>query len=433
MRRPLALGGVLVFAATAVAAEETAVALTFEQALRRAVDKNLTVARAREEVVAAKATKRAIFSIVLPKITASGSLTRNSEEVAFGSGADARTILPENDWTTRITVQQPIFAGLRDLRAYSQARVGVEGAQDLVAAAEDAALLRVAADYLAAVQGMGLIDVEQQSLELARDRRRHAQNLLEAGETTRVEVLRAETAIKAAERRVIAARQMRNAAIGRLRVGLLLEGDVQVQEPSAPLTPPPDEATLLDRAERERPEARQAAHQLRFAELEVQKEWGAYLPIVTAEAGYVRQKVEFPKDRFGYAALRFTVPLFQGSDVSGRVAAARARRRQAEMALDEARRAVREDVHIAVLDLEAARTSAKLAEEQLAAAEEEHQQTLERYRSQEATALDMEAAETSLADARRAVVSGRLEQRLAELRAWATGGSLKTAVLEGVR
>ena len=404
--------------------------LTFEQAMKRALESNLAVSRAREEIAAVQGQKSAIFSLVLPKLSADGSFTRNSDEVAFGSGPDARTILPQNDWNFRLTVQQPIFAGLREKKAYDQSKVGLAAARDAVAATEDGALLQVAADYLTAVHGEVLLEVEGRNLALAEQRRTHAQNLFEAGETTRVEVLRADTAIKAAQRRLVAARQLRDAALGRLRVGLVLDGPLAVREPERVIDPPPDEAALQERAALRRPEILQARHALKMAELEIGKQWGAWLPVVSAEAGYVKQKVMFPKDEFSYARVQMSVPIFQGKDVSGRVAHARAKRRQAEMSLDEARRMVREDVHLALLQLEAARTNLALATEQLAAAEEEYKQTFERYRSQEATALDVEAAESSLSESRRAAVSGRVELRLSELKAWAAGGALKSALME---
>ena len=77
---------------------------------------------------------------------------------------------------------------------------------------------------------------------------------------------------------------------------------------------------------------------------------------------------------------------------------------------------------------ETARASEALAREQLAASEAEHEQTFELYRQQEATALDLEAAEASLTEARRASVTARLDQQLAELKVWLAAGSLKSAL-----
>lgn len=431
----LAAAALCVPAAAQTAAEVARPMLTFEDAIARALRSSPAVLSARQEIEAAQGQRRAVLSSVLPHVTATGSLVRNTAEVTFGSGEDLRTILPRNDWNYRLTLSQPVFAGLRDRKAYSQAGVGIDLAREGMREAEDETLLRVAGDYLDAVQAQALIEVERKNLGLAAQRRVQAQNLMEAGEATRVDVLRAETAVKAAERRVVAAQQRLREAEGRLRVGLALDpAEFAVQEPVTMALPPlPEEGILLRQAEERRPNLRRAAASVRIAELEVSKQKGAYLPVITADAGYVRQKTTFPKDQYGFAALRFTVPLFQSGEVGARVATARARQRQAELALEDARRAVREDVHTSLHALQTARTNLALAQEQLDTAEAEYQQTFELYRSQEATSLDVESSEAALAEARRAAVTGRLELRLAELTVWAVAGQLRPALAKEVQ
>ena len=151
---------------------------------------------------------------------------------------------------------------------------------------------------------------------------------------------------------------------------------------------------------------------------------------MTADAGYVWQKTSFPTDRYGYAALRFIVPIWQSGEIGARVAFARARERQAQLVLEEQRRAVQEDVRRALLDLETATTSLALSEDQLRAAEAEYQQVFDLYRSQEATSLDIQSSETNLNDARRAVVVSRLGRLLSELGVYFAAGDLKSAVLK---
>jgi len=404
--------------------------LTFEEALRRALDANTSVSRARAEVNAADAQRRTFLSYVLPRLGATGGLIRNSEEVAFGGADFQRIILPLNDWNVRLTVQQPVFAGLREQRAYQQAKEGVRAAEQGVRGTEDQILLRTASNYIQAVGGEELVRVEEQTSALARDRLREARNFFEAGETTRVDVLRAESAVKAAERSIALARRNRDAALGLLRIDLNLDGDFQVSEPSLALPARPDEALLLQQAEETRTDVRQAKSALRIAQLEVSKQKGAYLPTVTADAGYVWQKTSFPTDRYGYAALRFIVPIWQSGEIGARVAFARARERQAQLVLEEQRRAVQEDVRRALLDLETATTSLALSEDQLRAAEAEYQQVFDLYRSQEATSLDIQSSEANLNDARRAVVVSRLGRLLSELGVCFAAGDLKSAVLK---
>ena len=407
--------------------------LTFEEALRRALDANTSVSRARAEVNAADAQRRTFLSYVLPRLGATGGLIRNSEEVAFGGADFQRIILPLNDWSLRLTLQQPVFAGLREQRAYQQAKEGVRAAEQGVRGTEDRILLRTASDYIQVVGGDALVNVERQTLALARDRLREARDFFEAGETTRVDVLRAESAGKVAERRLALARRDRGAALGRLRIDLNLDGDFEVSEPSLSLPARPDEALLLQQAAETRADVRQAKSALRIAELEVSKQKGAYLPTVTADAGYVWQKTAFPTDRYGYAALRFVVPIWQSGEIASRVTLARERERQASLSLEEQLRTVQEDVRRALLDFETATTSLALSEEQLRAAEAEHAQVADLYRSQEATSLDIQSSETNLSEARRAVVVSRLARLLSELDVYFAAGDLKSAVLKEVQ
>ena len=428
----LALAGVAVpaWAADVVAPAATGRTLTFDEALRRALLANASVGRARAEVGAADAQRRVSLSFILPRLQATGGLIRNSEEVTFGGTDFERVILPRNDWNLRLLLSQPVFAGLREQRAYQQAKEGVRVAEQGVRATEDRILLRTAADYITVVGGDALVKVADETLTLARDRLKDAREWLEAGETTKVDVLRAESAVAAAERQMALARRDREAARGQLRIDLDTDDAFEVVEPTLQLPPRPDEALLLQRAEETRGDVAQARSVLRIAELEVAKQKGAYLPTVTADAGYVWQRTAFPTDRYGYAALRFNVPIWQSGETSARVNLARERERQARLTFDEAVRTAHEDVRRALLDLETATTSLALSEEQLRAAEAEYEQVADLYRSQEATSLDIQSSETNLNDARRAVVVSRLARFFAELGVQFAAGDLKSAVVK---
>lgn len=402
--------------------------LTFQEAVARALEVNNSVERARADIGVADANRRQLFSNVLPRISLNGATTRNSTEVAFGSGADARIILPRNDWNYRVVLAQPIYAGRRELRAYSQAKIGVENAREAERGTEDAVLLRVASNYLAAVNADRRIAIERRNIELAQKRRNQSQAFYEAGEVTKVDVLRAETAIKASQRVLAVAEQSRENAVSGLRADLDLDGPIAVASSDKPLPDVPAEGALVAQAEQDRPDVQVAENNLRIATLEVQKQRGFWLPVVTFEGGYVDQKAPFPTSRYSFGRLNFNVPLLQSGEVEARVAGARARELQAKLDLDTARIDAREDVRRALSDLHAAETSLGLAGDQLTAAEAEYQQEFELYRAQEATSLDLAASETSLADARRAVAEETLNRDLAELRVWYAAGALKTAV-----
>ncbi len=405
--------------------------LTFDAALARALVVNNTIERARQEIGIASAARDQLLSAVMPRITLNGDLTRNSIEQTFGEGPDSIAILPRNDWAYRITLNQPIYAGKRELRAYSQAKLNVENAREGSRGSEDAALMRVSSSYLAVLNSDRRVDVENRNIELAGRRLQQARAFFEAGEVTKVDVLRAETAQKAAQRLLAVAVQQREHAVAGLRTELDLDGAIDVSTPERALAPLPDEATLIARAQEARADVDIAENNVRIAALEVRKQRGYWLPVVTFDGGWIQQRTPFPANQYAYGALRFSVPIFQSGEVTARVAGAKSFEKQAQLALEEARVAAREDVRRALADLRSAEIGLQLANEQLLAAQAEYEQAFELYRAQEATSLDVSSSETSLADARRAVAEETLNRELAELRVWYAAGAIKDAV--GIR
>ncbi|HEX6904778.1 MAG TPA: TolC family protein [Thermoanaerobaculia bacterium] len=416
-------------------AQEPAAAptLTFQEALRRALEANPNTARARSDVSVAEAQLRQLRSAILPRVELNGSATRNSDEVTFDANGFEATILPENDWRYDVTLSQPIYAGGRELKALRQGRLNTSSAQQGVVQSEEQVLLGTATFYLAVVQGDELLAVERQNLELAERRRAQAQAFYEAGEVTRVDVLSADADTKAAQRAIASAEQVRGTAVSRLREALALDlapgGSFQVQDPKLTFPRLPDAETLVREAQANRPEVRQAELTVEINRLEVAKQKAARLPTVRGELSFFNQASNFPAERYGAFTVNLTLPIWDSGEIASRVRTAEERRRQAEITLEENKRAVREDVLEALLDLQTAETSLALARDQLAAAEAEHQQTFELYRAQEATSLDLQAAESSLVAARRAVVTESLSRDLAELSVWSATGTLKNTIL----
>ena len=417
---------ILIFLCAAGVSAQTR--LTFDDALVRALEVNNTVERTREDIAFAGAVRDQLLSSVLPRITFNGDLTRNSIEQRFGEGDESIAILPQNDWAYRITLEQPIYAGRRELRAYSQAKLNVENAREGTLASEDGALLRVASNYLAVLNADRRVEVEELNIGLAERRLVQAQAFYDAGEVTKVDVLRAETAQKVAQRQRADAVALRERAESNLRAELDLDGDIEVVLPDRKAPPLPDEATMIARAEGTRPDVDIAENNVRIAELEVQKQRGYWLPVVTFDGGFIQQKTPFPASSYSYGAFRLSVPIFQSGEVIARVAGAKSRERQAEIDLLDAKVTVREDVRRAYIDLRAAETGLQLANEALVSAQAEYDQSFELYRAQEATSLDLAASEATLANARRAVTEETLNRQLAELRVWFAAGAIKEAV-----
>jgi outer membrane protein len=407
--------------------------LTLQQALRRALEANASTATIRSQIAASEAQVRQLRSSILPHVDLDTAYTRNSNEVAFDVNGFRATILPRNDWSARLNFSQPIYAGRRELMALNQGRLTVRSGEANLRSTEDMVLLSTASNYLGIVQGDALMDVEQKNLALTRSRLKQAQAFYEAGEQTRVDVLRAETDQKASERALAAAMQSRDLSASRLRLNLALDeppgAPLKVAAPDLKFPPLPAPEALIAQAQDNHPAVQRAALALQIAQLETSKQGAARLPTVRAEGDVLRQRTSFPADQTAALTIRLTMPIFDSGEISAKVAVAREQQRQAEIALAEARRQVREDVLQALLDLQTAEKDLALAKEQLAAAEAEYNQSFELYRAEEATSLDLQTSEAALASARRAVVNGTLSRDLSELNVWSAAGLLKKQIL----
>ena len=170
--------------------------------MKRSLEANPQVRGARAEVEVAQAQRKFYRSAVLPQVSFSGSQTTNAEEVTLDFEGQNVTILPQNDYSYSVTLAQPIFAGGRELKTIRQAGLAVDSARAGVRSSENTLLFQTAAAYLAAVGGAALVDVENSNLQLALKRRQQSADFQEAGEVTMVDVLRADTAVKSAERRL---------------------------------------------------------------------------------------------------------------------------------------------------------------------------------------------------------------------------------------
>lgn len=424
--RPVLFTAVLLTASLA-SGQEPPRTLTLSEAFARALAANTAIEASRIEVRRAEDRIRYARSFVLPRVSLSGSTTYNSEEASFGNGADRFVIQPRNDWAARLGFTQPIYAGAREWRAYAQTKLLARQAEQTTIGRENDVLLGVGVEYLLALEAEALLAVERQNLELAGRRRELAQVFFEVGEVTRVDVLRAQAAIQGAERRLAAARGERDKALGRLRLALATDETFTIADPGEFLPPMPDEARLLEQTMASSSELRSAEFAVEIAALEVKKQRGAALPVVFAEGAYTTQKRTFPTDSNTAISLNLSVPLFTAGEVSSLVDDAREQEALARLRLDDVERRLREELHAAVLDLETARTVRDLARRELATIEAEHAETLELWRAQEASSLDLETAELALASARRVAATAVTDLKTAELRVWHLAGALPSA------
>ena len=149
---------------------------------------------------------------------------------------------------------------------------------------------------------------------------------------TKVDVLRAETAIKAAQRQLAMAQQNRENAVSRLRADLDIDGDDRRRPPGQPLPRRCPTSRRSWRAPSTRgPTSSVAQNNVRIAELEVRKQRGFWLPTVTFDGGCINQKSAFPASQVRLRRVALHRADLQSGEVEARVAQAKEREEQAKL------------------------------------------------------------------------------------------------------
>lgn len=363
--------------------------VTLETVQRLALTHYERLDQARERLAQARVLRQQAKAAVLPTVAATSVLTRNFITEAFNFGGRTIEVLPPADYTVALTVSQPLYAGLRDLKARRQADLGVDLAREqLEAAAEDVVLDATRAFYrvLAADENVA---ISQRGLEVAEQALRTAEALVRAGEAVETAVLRARVAVMQARRELLEAEHTRTLARQELALLTGLDVEVQLVRPPRPVSAGRSLDELIQRGLAARPELRALAFEQRIAELELDKRRGQYLPVVRAEGSYVRRRSPFPSPVLSSVAVTATWTLFDGGRTAADLAAAHSQLRelQARRALLEKQLA--QQIRQAYLRVDALAASVDLLEAEVSFARRSAEATQRAYSVGEATDLEL--------------------------------------------
>ena len=412
------------------------VALSFDEALRRALAANLRprprAGRGRRSPTRSGAARCRWCCRASARAAAD---VRNDREVAFGGEDFSRVILPRNDWNTAAHAQPA------DLRRPARAARLPAGEGERARGRAGRAHHR--GPHPAAHRGrLPRAWSAARSWSRWPSRRWRWPGPAEAG--ARLLRGRRDDPRRRAARRVGRSRppsarltlaQARRATPPPASCGidLNLDGDVRGDRARARAARPrPDEALLLQRAQETRADVAQARSALRIAELEVSKQKGAYLPTITADAGYVWQKTAFP---VGQVRLRRAA--LQRADLAvGRGRRARGGRQRARDGRPDSRSrrrcAARRRTCAARCSTSAPRRPrSRCRRSSCRPPRPSTRRSRDLYRSQEATSLDIAVlrGQPRRRPPRASVVS-RIGKLVAELGVHFAAGDLKSAVLK---
>jgi len=364
------------------AAQNTAISLTFEQAISRATANQPLIQQAVAAVEAARARVGEAQSAYYPSISATGSYTRlePDESITF-PGLGSFSLVPVDNWDFNVGLRQVIFQfGRRGVQVklaengVSAARIGVEQ-------------IRISMAFQAA-QGFYTVLFLQEQRKALDEQLKNLQEHLRAtqvkeqtGSATRYDVLSTGVRISVLQSQITEAEnQYQKQSIGlRQLLGMEDSETLSLGGGFAPMTDDPsDEQSQIASAMAHRPEVLQAAESESAAELNRSLATMGAWPTISAHASMGYKNGIVTSDNTDNNALVFdwvagiqvSVPIFQGFLVARQGEEAEKKLVAARENARAVKRSVTTQVLQALQDADASRKQVQIAQSQLDQAKE---------------------------------------------------------------
>ena len=415
------LGGV----PTGSASGET-ITITIVDAIRRALEHNLGVLTADDQLGRAQGARWLALSNVLPNINARLSETRQIINLAaFGFQgtpgtpfADLPTLIgPFNVFDARVYLSQSVFDSyaINNTRAEGHnviaAKLTQQNARDLV--------IHVAGNmYIQALAASARADSARAQRQTAQTLYTQAADLRAGGITAGIDVLRAQVQLSTETQRVTATvNEFEKAKLQLARIiGLPLgqKFDLDPAVPDVPAADLPLEQTV-ERAMQQRHDYQAALERVRAAEAAKRAAIGEGLPSARVNADYGAIGLT-PSDAQGTYALvgAVNVPIFQGGHTRGRILEADADLKQRQAEADDLRASIYYEVRTAYLDLQATQEQLQVAERARDLAAQQLTQARDRFAAGVASNIDVVQAQEAVALANEQFIDAQFGYDLAK-------------------
>ncbi|HEY8550110.1 MAG TPA: TolC family protein [Vicinamibacterales bacterium] len=331
------------------------IALTFDEAVQRAAERNPGVAQAAQAILQAEALLQSARSVFYPTVSATVNTTVLDRERGF----DGNVTQPQTQSAFGASASYPVLAAARwaqRTQAEDQVRVARIAADEV----RRQIVLATSEAYLAVIAQRRQLEVNERALENAMTHRDYATTRLRAGAGSRLNELRAMQEVSTVEVLVEQSRLALRRAQEALGVLVVEDGPVDAAgEPAFELPAQPPAPDWLT----QRTDVRLAREEVAAAERVARDSWKDWVPTGTLsfQPQYITPSGLFQPSRSWSAFLQFSVPVFDGGQ---RRAAATQRRVQAEIA-----RLEQQNVEIRVRsELRAARAAVESTERALESA-----------------------------------------------------------------
>jgi outer membrane protein TolC len=395
------------------------VAVTLDDAVRRALDVQPAMVEARGEVRSASAGELAAFGAFLPSITAGGSATRSSGNAFNPATNEILSDPPSTAYSGGLTASLDLFDGFRRMAVRRAAGATHDAAEAGLLNQRFQVILATKQAFYDAVAREDLVRVAEAQERRAQQQLRISVQKLRAGSATRSDSLRATVDLGNARLALLQARANLATAQAELARQIGVDGPARpVADSTLPLAP--DTAGLRAAALAAAPQVRQAAAQARAAAADLGAARGRYWPSLSASfstAASARDVApwETLNPYVNNWTLRFSLSwtLFDGFGREESRVAAAVRRDNTAAQAGEVRREVSARLTQRIAAMLTAHEQIDISRSNVAAAAEDLRVQQERYRVGAATILDLLTSQASLTQAEVNLVQARFNALLA--------------------
>lgn len=405
--------------------------LTLDACISATLTNNPDLQAAIAETNAAEARQRQARSALLPSLRVESGYEHYSDRqrILPPHGGGEPGVFSDRLGRAEAVVSVPLFAGGRFINGMRAAAHAREAQQWQSGRLRDELVFGVARLYHS-IQGLDKRALSlEQSLEAMRAQRRRVAAMLEAKKAARVDLLRTDVRVAELERRLLVVRNEQAAL--RARLGSLMAADIthrpfayqEMVDTSALVV---DKDTILAQALQNRGDYQAARQQCEAQARRVDIARGAFLPVLSAKAGYgIRSDLAGEHELGGSTGIGLSIPLVEGGRHAAKADEERALLAARQERMEALRSRIGAEIETAMLDIASARERLASARAAIKAAEEGLRIENVKYEQGKGTISEVFDAQAELLATQtdRDEAAGALLIALAQLR-FVTGGPL---------
>ncbi|MGD8381149.1 MAG: TolC family protein [Syntrophobacterales bacterium] len=389
-------------------AQENEPVLTLEESIHLALERNMEVQVAKEEIRYAAQGKNRARTGFLPKLKAEYVYRRLSESTTTVGGISSE-FADQDQFRFTGTATQPLFTGFETLSTFQLAKLGLDVAKIQLQRTRLDLILSVKETYFEILRAEKISQVAEQSVRQLQEGVRVAQNFVQVGMRPKVDVLDAETRLGEAELQLIVANNDIGVAKARFNTVLRQPIDTKVAVVDVLTTDPYERSyeSTQQLALQHRPELLEANKNVDIAEKEITLVKSDYYPDISLSANYYRRGDDPTVDGSDFVdreswdiVAGATWTFFEWGRTRFATNQQRARLRQAKENSEQIKDSILLEVKTAFLSVQAAEQGIRVAAKSVESAEENFRISQERYKEQVATSSEVLDAQTRLTQAR---------------------------------